>query len=143
MTTQSNKSIMQRLWNEIFNQGNTKVADEIVGVNYLNHNPAPGEQPGRVGLVGFVAYLRAGFPDVHFDVEELLADGDKVTTRWRCRGTHRGEFMGIPATGRAVNVSGMAIHRIADGQLVEGWNNWDALGLLQQLGAASQPAQGA
>lgn len=137
MSNQSNKSIMQRFWDEVFNQGNAMAADEIVGADYLNHDPAPGEQPGRAGLMAFVTYLRAGFPDVQFDVEEFVAEGDKVTTRWRSSGTHRGEFMGIPATGRTAHITGMAIHRIAGGKIVESWNRWDTLGLLQQLGVGN------
>lgn len=140
MSIQSNKAIMQRFWDELFTQGNVKVADEIIAADYLNHDPAPGEQPGRAGLAAFVAHLHAAFPDGRFEAEAYVVEGDKIATRWRASGTHRGEFMGIPATGRTVNITGMAIHRIAGGQIVESWNNWDTLGLLQQLGVLPQPA---
>jgi steroid delta-isomerase-like uncharacterized protein len=140
MSTEANKAIMKRFWDELFTQGNTKVADEIVGPNYLNHDPAPGEQPGRAGLAAFVAQMHSAFPDGRFDVEQFVVEGDKVVTRWRATGTQRGEFMGIPATGKTVNITGIAIHRIADGLIVESWSHWDTMGLLQQLGALPQPA---
>lgn len=139
MSTEANKAIMRRFWDELFTQGNTEVADEIVGADYLNHDPAPGEQPGRAGLAAFVAHMHAGFPDGRFEVERFVVEGDTVVTRWRATGTHHGAFMGIPATGRAVNITGVAIHRIADGRIVESWGNWDMLGLLQQLGVLPQP----
>jgi len=140
MSTEANKAIMKRFWDELFTQGNTKVADEIVGPNYLNHDSAPGEQLGRAGLAAFVAQMHSAFPDGRFDVEQFVVEGDTVATRWRATGTHRGEFMGIPATGKTVNITGIAIHRIADGLIVESWGNWDTLGLLQQLGVLPKPA---
>jgi steroid delta-isomerase-like uncharacterized protein len=130
----TNKPIMQRFFGELFSDGKLSVADEIVGANYLNHNAVPGETPGREGLKAFVAHLRTAFPDLHFTVEEQIAEGDKVVTRWRATGTHRAEFAGIPATGKAVDVTAINIHRISDGQIQEAWLNWDALGMMQQLG---------
>jgi len=130
----ANKTILRRFYEELFNQGHLSVADEIVAENYVDHNPAPGEQPGREGLKGFVTYLRAGFPDIHFSVDDQLAEGDKVFTRWTATGAHQGEFAGVPATGKPVNVAGMSVYRVGNGQIQEGWNNWDALGMMQQLG---------
>lgn len=130
----TNKPIMQRFFAELFSDGNLRVADEIVGVNYLNHNAVPGETPGREGLKAFVAHLRTAFPDIHFTVEDQIAEGDKVVTRWRAIGTHQAEFAGIPATGKPVDVTAINIHRISDGQIQEAWLNWDALGMMQQLG---------
>lgn len=135
----ANKTILSRFYKELFSRGDLSVADEIVAENYINHNPIPGESPGREGLKGFVAYLRAGFPDIHFTVDDQLAEGDKVLTCWTVTGTHQGEFAGVPATGKSVNVAGMSVHRVGSGQIQEGWNNWDALGMMQQLGVIPVP----
>ena len=77
---------------------------------------------------------RSAFPDVHFTIEDLFAAGDKVVSRWTARGTHKGELMGIPATGKQVEVTGMDIDQVSGGKIVGSWNSWDALGLMQQLG---------
>lgn len=135
----ANKRIMHRFFEEIFNTGALSVADEIVGVDYLNHNAAPGEKPGREGLKAFVAYLRTGFPDIHFTLDDLIAEGDQVVTRWRVTGTQQGEFAGVPPNGKTVHVTAINIHRIAGGQIQEAWLNWDALGMLQQLGVIPVP----
>ena len=116
------------------NQGNMSVADEIVAADYVNNNPAPGEQSGREGLKGFAAYLRSAFPDIHFHLQDQVAEEDKVVTRWTVTGTQRGEFAGIPATGKAVSFEAINVHRVANGQVQEGWLSWDALGMMQQLG---------
>ncbi len=131
----ANKQILHRFFEEIFNQGNLAVADTIVAADYNNHNPVPGEPPGRGGLKQFVAYMRSVFPDLHITVEDQVAEGDKVTTRFTISGTQRGEFAGIPPTGRRVTVTALNIHRVVNGQIQEGWLNWDALGMMQQLGA--------
>jgi steroid delta-isomerase-like uncharacterized protein len=88
--------------------------------------------------------MRAVFPDIHFDVEDMIAEGDKVVSRYTVTGTHQGEFMGIPATGKPVKITTIWIHRLADGRIVEGrdWGEWDRLSLLEQLGALSAPGVG-
>ena len=131
----TNKTIIRRFFEELFNTGDLSVADEIVGATYLNHNPVPGETPGREGLKAFVAHLRASFSDIHFAVEDQIAEEDKVVTRWSVTGTQQGEFAGVPATGKSVHVSAINIHRLSDGQIHEAWLQWDALGMMQQLGA--------
>jgi steroid delta-isomerase-like uncharacterized protein len=130
-----NKLILRRFFDELFNQGNLAVADAVVATDYHNHNPAPGETPGREGLKQFVAYLRCTFPDLHITVEDQVAEGDKVATRFTISGTQQAEFAGIPPTGKQVTVSALNIHRVSGGQIQEGWLNWDALGMMQQLGA--------
>ena len=134
MSTEENKAVLQRFFEEIFNQGNLSVADEIVAVDYVNNNPAPGEQSGREGLKAFAGYLRSAFPDIHFLLEDQVAEGDKVVTRWTVTGTQRGEFAGIPATGKAVSFGATNIHRVGNGRIQEGRLSWDALGMMQQLG---------
>jgi steroid delta-isomerase-like uncharacterized protein len=141
MSTETNKTVLKRFFEELFTRGNLSVADEIVGANYVNHNAVPGETPGREGLKGFVTYLRTAFPDIHFTVEDQIAEGDKVVTRWRVTGTQQGEFAGIPATGKPVNVTAINIHRVSNGQIQEAWLNWDTLGMMQQLGVVPAPSE--
>lgn len=129
-----NKLILRRFFEELFNQGNLAAADEIVSESYINHNAAPGETPGRRGLTQFVTALHAAFRDLNFAIADQIAEGDKVTTRWTLSAIHTGAFAGIPATGKLVAITAINIHRVVDGQIQEGWLNWDALGLLQQLG---------
>lgn len=139
MSTGANRAMLQRFWEEIFNQANTKTLDEIVAKDYLNHDLVPGEGPGSEGLKQFVHLLHNSFADLRFEPTQMVAGDDKVVTRWEATGTHSGEFMGVPATGKKIKATGMAMHRIENGKIVEAWNNWDALGLLTQLGAIPQP----
>lgn len=137
-----NKAIMQRYFEEAWNKGNLSVLDEIVSPDYVNHNPpVPGLPPGPEGLKPVFQAGRAAFPDLHYTIEEQIADGDKVVTRWTSRGTHRGELMGIPATGKQVNITGIHIARIVGGKIVEHWRQSDDLGMLQQLGVVPSPGQ--
>ena len=129
-----NKTILRRFFEEIFNDQNLAVADEIVAVNYINHNAAPGETPGREGLKQYVAYLHSANDGIRFVIEDQVAEDEKVVTRWTATGTHTGEFAGIPATGKAFSLTAINIHRVVDGQIQEGWLEWDALGWMQQLG---------
>jgi steroid delta-isomerase-like uncharacterized protein len=128
------KVILQRFFTELFNQAKLSVADELVAANYLNHNAAPGETSGREGLKQFVTNLHGAWDDLTFTVEDQVAEGDKVTTRFTITGTHQGEFVGIPATGKPIRVQAINIHRVANGQIQEGWLEWDTLGMMQQLG---------
>jgi steroid delta-isomerase-like uncharacterized protein len=138
---EKNKTILRRFYEELFNTGDLSVADEIVAVSYVNHNALPGEKPGREGLKAFVTLLRTAFPDIHFTVEDQVAEGEKVVTRFAVKGTHQAEFAGVPATGESVIITAINIHRVTGGQIQEGWINWDALGLMQQLGVIPTPGQ--
>jgi steroid delta-isomerase-like uncharacterized protein len=129
-----NQQILRRFFEELFNHGDLSVADEIVGANYVNHNAVPGEAPGREGLKTFVAYLLTAIPDIHFTIEDQIIAQDKVVTRFSVTGAQQGEFAGIPPTGKFVQVTGINIHRVGDGQIQEAWLNWDELGMMQQLG---------
>jgi steroid delta-isomerase-like uncharacterized protein len=135
----ANKQILRRFFEELFNQGDLSVADEIVGATYLNHNAVPGEAPGREGLKAFVVYIRAAIPDIHFTIEDQIAAEDNVVTRFSVSGTQQGEFAGIPPAGKFVQVTGINIHRLGDGQIQEAWLNWDELGMMQQLGVIPTP----
>jgi predicted ester cyclase len=127
VSVEGNKAVVRRLWEEVWNRADLAVADQIFDAAYAAHEKAS------------VPVVRAAFPDSHHTVEDLLAEGDKVVTRFTWRGTHRGEFMGVPPTGRRVAVGGIWIHRLEAGRIVEGreWGQVDWLGLLQQLGAST------
>ncbi len=135
MTIEANKAILKRFWDEGFNQVDTKAISEFVAVDYHNHDMAPGEQNGIAGLLQFMRLTHTAFPDMRVIADKIVAEGDVVVTRWSVTGTHKGEFMGVPPTGRPITITGLAMHRIENSQIKEGWNNWDALGLLQQVGA--------
>ena len=130
----TNKALLQRFFQEIYNEGDLHAADAIVAIDYCNHNPAPGEAPGREGLKAFVAYLRRAFADLHITLEDQIAEGDKVVTRFTISGCQQGEFAGIPPSGKFAKVTAIGIHRVVNGQIQESWLNWDALGLMRQLG---------
>jgi steroid delta-isomerase-like uncharacterized protein len=110
---------------------------------FVLHDPTapPGLAAGAQGMKDFQAPYFAAFPDVQFTVEDQIAEGDQVVARWTARGTHRGTLMGIAPTGKHVTVTGIAIWRVEQGKMAEMWQNWDALGLLQQVGAIPQIAQ--
>ena len=137
-----NKAILRRFFEEMFNTGDLSVADEIVAPSYINHNAVPGETPGREGLKAFVSLLRTAFSDFHITVKDQIAEGDKVVTRFSVRGTHQAEFAGVPASGRSITVTAVNVHRVSGGQIQEAWLNWDALGMMQQLGAIPAPGEG-
>jgi steroid delta-isomerase-like uncharacterized protein len=139
---ESNKAISRRVVEDIFNAGRLEVADEIVTPDYVGHDPASPEPiRGPEGLKRQVEGYRTAFPDVRLTIEDEIAEGDRVVTRWSARGTHEGELFGIPATGKQATVTGVTIDRIIDGRIVESWTNWDTLGLLQQLGAIPAMAE--
>ena len=140
MSAEELKAIFRRVFEEVYNQGKLNVADEIYAADYVLHNPASPEIRGPEALKQFFAMYRAAFPDLHYTVEDLIAEGDKVVARWTATGTHQGELMGIPPTGKQVVVTGISIVRITGGKIVEDDSNHDALGMLQQLGVI--PAMG-
>lgn len=131
-----NKALARRLVEEAFNEGRLDVTEELVASGYVGHDPSlPEEVRGPAGVKEVIAGYRAAFPDIQVTIEDQIAEGDLVVTRWRATGTHQGELMGMPATGKQATVTGITIDLIADGRIVESWDNWDTLGLMQQLGA--------
>ncbi len=139
MSTEENKALVRRFYEDVFNQRNLAVVDEICTSDHLFHNP-PTTLHGREEFKQLLSLYITAFPDARFTVEDEIAEGDKVTSRYTFRGTHQSELMGIPPTGKQVTVTGMIINRIVNGQSAEGWLNFDAVGMLQQLGAL--PAMG-
>lgn len=143
MSTEENKAVVRRWEDDLWSQGKLAIVDEIVASNIVLHDPiSPGEIRGPEGLKQWVALIRAAFPDLHFTAEgDLIAEGDKVAGRWTARGTHKGDLFGIPPTGKQGTVTGIDIYRFAGGKIEENWSNWDALGLMQQLGVIPAPGQ--
>ena len=135
-----NRSVVDRWWQELWNQGNLAVADEIVASNFTDHDPAtPWAPPGIDGCKTLVSGYRTVFPDIHFSVEQQVEAGDTVVSHWRCRGTHRGELMGIAPTNKTIEVEGISILRLENGKIGHQTTIWDALGLMQQIGAVPSP----
>jgi steroid delta-isomerase-like uncharacterized protein len=135
MSAEANKTIARRLIEETFNKGNLAVVDEFCAMNYVGYDPAlPNPSRGPVELKQNINMYRTAFPDAHLTVEEQVAEGDTVVSRWTARGTHKGPLMGIPPTGKQATATGITISHFAGGKVVEERVNWDALGLLRQLG---------
>jgi steroid delta-isomerase-like uncharacterized protein len=141
MSTEENKAAERRLTEEVWNEHNPGAVDEFVAPDVVEHNPVLSVGPGREGFRQALEMLFSAFPDVQITVEDLITEGDTVVERWTAHATHRGEFMGIPATNKQVTVAGIDIYRYAGGKRVETWRQWDTLGLMQQLGRVPSPAQ--
>ncbi len=141
MSVEENKVIELRFFEEVVNKGNLAVIDELVAPNFVQHDAPPGITADREGMKQFFAMHLSAFPDFHSTLEDMFAEGDKVVQRFTARGTHKGEFMGIPPTDKQVTITGIAIHRITGGKIVEDWTNMDMLGAMQQLGVIPPPGQ--
>jgi steroid delta-isomerase-like uncharacterized protein len=137
---QDNRSIPRRFVEEIINQGKFESAAEFVWEDVIEQVPFPGQGPGLEGLKDVLRGMRTAFPDLNFVIEEQIAEGDKVLSRFEWTGTHRGEFLGVPATGRSVSVWGMVIDRLQEGRIKETRIIMDIFGLMMQLGALSTKA---
>ena len=134
MSAEDNKALIRRFVDEVQSAGNIDPVDEICSPGFVNHSAPPGIPADREGIKIVTAMFRRAFPDSYFTVEDMMAEGDKVATRKTFRGTHEGEFMGIPPSGRSVSMGLMDIVRISDGRVVEHWSMGDTLGMMQQLG---------
>lgn len=145
MSTEENKAVVRRWFDEVISQGNLETVDLIclqchpgfIVLNGIVDSPPPGLE----GVKALVKYFHSAFPDLHFNIEEQIAEGNKVVSRLSIHGTHKGDFMGMPPTGKTINFSAISIWEVADGKLVQERVNWDGLGALQQLGAIPAPAQ--
>ena len=144
MSAEENKANARRFYDEVCNKGNLDLLDELADPNTVAHQADGNDIRGHEALKQFVKMYYTAFPDLRFTVEDQVAEGDKVVTRWLAEGTHNGELMGIAPTGKHVaGVTGISIDRYSGGKFVESWRNWDTLGLMQQLGvirALAQPA---
>ena len=139
----STSAIARLFFDEVFSEGKLELVDELFATDYVGHpSGAEEETQGPEGVKEYVAGLRGAVSDLTLTVQDHVAEGDKVVTRWTAQGTHDGELMGIAPTGRKAAVTGITIQRVQDGRVVEGWTNWDLMGLLQQLGVAPVPPRG-
>lgn len=138
--SEKNKALVRRAVDEVWNRGNFAIVEDIVSNDFVVHGTtSAGEIHGAEGISQFYGALRQAFPDLEFTIEDQIAEGEHVVTRWRATGTHQGPFAGLPPTGNQVTVTGIDIDRLVDGKVVECWPVMDELGLLQQLGAITSP----
>jgi len=140
MAGNDNKAVVQRFYQEVLNQRKLDVLDQIGAEDYVEHDPFPGQGNGRADLKARVASLHKAFNPLRFNVEDVIAEGDKVVVRWTNSGTDRGGFMGIPPTGREFGIAGIDIYVVRDGRLAEHWHVVDMLGHMQQLGLLPTPS---
>jgi steroid delta-isomerase-like uncharacterized protein len=137
--SEENKTIVRRLFEELWNKGNLSVADELFTPNYNHHDPStPEVGRGPESEKKRATLYRTAFPDLRLTIEDIIAEGETVMARWSCRGTHKGDLSGIAPTGKQFTISGVTIARLTNGKLAEGYVNWDALDLMQQLGVAPE-----
>lgn len=135
MSIEQNKATARRFFEEAYNTGNVDILDEIIAADYLDHDPSDATPlMGVEGVKQLIQGFREAFADLQFTVEAQLAESDLVATRWTASATNTGPFMDMPASGKKINISGLNLARFVDGKEAETWNNWDTLGMMQQLG---------
>ena len=132
--SEANKAVAQRWTEEIWNKGNLAAIDELVATDLVFHLGSNPDLRGHAGLQEFAGAFSAAFPDGHFTNDETIAERDKVVQRWTLTGTHKGEWLGVAATGKQTSSTGTTTLRIAGGKVAEHWAHWDVLGWLQQVG---------
>lgn len=132
---EQNGKIIQRYFEEVWNQGKLDILDEILDPTYINHSPGmPNPPPGPAGLKPIIAGLRKAFPDLHFTIENMVVTEQQVAIHCTMRATHQDDLFGLPATGKKVVVNQMQIERIENGKIIEHWRQSDDLGMMKQLG---------
>jgi steroid delta-isomerase-like uncharacterized protein len=136
---EKNMAEMKRFYTEVVNKGNLALIDEMTSPDFKEHEELPGFPPNREGVKQFFSMFRTAFPDLTFTVVDMTAGGDKVWTYITIRGTHKGEFMGIPATNKKIEVKGIDIVRFANGKATDHWGVTDMMTMMQQLGAIPEP----
>ena len=140
-TAQENKAQFRRMYEEGLNRGNLAVADEVIDRDCLDHEAHPGGDRGPESMRALITMLRTAFPDLHFAIEHLVAEGDTVAGRVTLSGTHEGPLMGMPPTGRSVRQASMHFVRFRDGKAIEHWGVRDDLSMMRQLGVIPSPAE--
>ena len=136
VSAEDNKALVRRFVDEVQSAGNIDLIDEICSPEFVNHSAPPGIPADREGIKILTANVRQAFPDSYFTVEDMMVEGDKVATRKTFHGTHEGEFVGIPPSGRSVSMGLIDIVRVSEGRVVEHWSEGDSLGMMQQLGVS-------
>lgn len=139
MTLEENKALLRRCFDQVWSEGNLDVVEEIYAPDFISHQHGhprgPHDVRGIEGIKAFVREFHSAFPDFHDRIEDQVAEGDKVVTRYISAGTQRGPLMGVQATNRRVSWSGTTIDRVVDGKIAENWVNWDMMAMMQELGA--------
>ncbi|MEO7665758.1 MAG: ester cyclase [Dehalococcoidia bacterium] len=138
MSTETSKALTRRVFEDVLNGRNLAALDELIATDYVEHNPLPGQRTGLDGIRDRYAMVLNAF-NPHFTIEDIVAEGDRVVLRWTNSGTHVGEFLGMPPTGKSYSIPGIEIWRVKDGRLAEHWDVVDIFGQLQQLGLLPQP----
>jgi predicted ester cyclase len=141
MSAKENKALVRRYVEEFVDRGNFDLQDEIFAPNFVRYEASSEQVTSVEDLKHFFGVLHSGFPGFQSTIEDLLCEGDKVVLGFTFRGTHQAEFMGIAPTGKQVTMSGIDILRIANGKIVEMWNQEDVLGMMRQIGAIPEPGQ--
>ena len=136
--SEENKALVRRAYDEVFGQGRIELIDTLVAEDMVEHEEMEGMPPGREGMKVFVGMMRSAFPDLRVETGAMIAEGDVVASRITMTGTHRGEFMGIAATGNTISVQAMDFLRFADGKAVEYWGVTDQAAMMQQLGVGPE-----
>lgn len=139
--SEQNKAAVRRWFDEGFNKQNLDEFDHYFSPNLVNHELPPTMPQGREGTKVFASMFFTAYPNIQLTLEDLVAEGDKIVARWSARGTHNGDLMGIPPTGKEVLITGIAIDRFENGKAVEHWEVFDQLGMMQQLGVIPAPNQ--
>jgi steroid delta-isomerase-like uncharacterized protein len=142
MSVEENISLMRRWYREVWRDGKNETIYELLAPDASLRGQTRAEQEirGPEAFVAFADQIRNAFPDTELMIEDIFAVDDKVAVRWVATGTHKGDGLGFPPSNRRVRISGITIARIVNGKIVEGWDNWDRLGMLEQIGAYKQPA---
>lgn len=141
MSLEENKAIARQFY-KLIETGDLDLADEVVAEDYVNHNALPGQTSGLAGYKEAISALRASVPDIQYTIDDQIAEGDKVLTRYRATGTHQGEFLGVPASGKPLTFRALVLQRVVNGKIQESWLEMDMLGLMQQMGALPTPGEG-
>jgi steroid delta-isomerase-like uncharacterized protein len=141
MSVEENVQTMRRWFQEVWNQGKTRTIYNLLAPNAIarGQEGAEAELRGPDEFERFVNKIRSAFPDITVTIEDILGVGDKVVIRWSATMTHTGDGLGLRASGKSVRIRGISIARIQGGKIMEGWDNWDQLGMLQQIGAYEHP----
>ena len=134
MSVEEKKALAHRLIEEVWNKGNLALVDELFATDYVFHSPTGVVTHGLEEYKQRISSVRIAFPDIHFAIDDVIAEGNKVVHRWSASATHKGEFGGIKPTGKKVTISAIGIDRIVDGKFVETWERYDTLGFMRQLG---------
>lgn len=140
-TENGNATRVRRIWEEVWNKGELDVVDEVLAEDYVGHIPAmPGPICGTEGFKQLITAYRTAYPDVHVTVDDVIEAGDRVVVRWTSHGTNTGALMGIPPTGRTVEVAGISIFEMKENKVATEWEGFDTLGMMRQLGVVESPA---